>query len=84
MPQNALDLRYGLKSINESLNTSSFPRLRFGIGNDFSKGKQVDHVLGMWNTEELETIEEHIENTKKAILSFISIGINKTMTIYNK
>ena len=74
----------GLKSINETLNTSSFPRLRFGIGNNFSKGKQVDYVLGKWGSEELETIEDHIRNANEAILSFVSIGISKTMNTFNK
>jgi PTH1 family peptidyl-tRNA hydrolase len=74
----------GLKSINESLNTSSFPRLRFGIGSNFSKGKQVDHVLGKWTSEEIETIEDHIRKANEAILSFISIGINKTMNTFNQ
>ena len=74
----------GLKSINEILNTTSFPRLRFGVGNNFPKGKQVDYVLGKWGSEELETIEDHIKNANEAILSFVSIGISKTMNIYNK
>ena len=74
----------GLKSINESLNASSYPRLRFGIGDNFSKGKQVDHVLGKWGSEELLTIEDLIKNANEAILSFVSIGISKTMNTFNK
>ena len=74
----------GLKSINDCLSTSSYSRLRFGIGSDFSKGKQVDFVLGKWSPDEIMSIDEYITNAKEAILSFVSIGINKTMNTFNQ
>ena len=74
----------GLKSVNECINTSYYPRLRFGIGSNFSKGKQVDYVLGKWSSDELMNIDEYVANAKDAILSFISIGISKTMNSFNQ
>src|SRR6187402_1542510 len=50
----------GLKSIQETLNTSAYPRLRFGISNQFNKGAQVNYVLGQWSDEELKTLDERI------------------------
>ena len=57
----------GLKHINELLARQDYARLRFGIGNIFSKGKQVDYVLGEWNENELETLSERIEIASKAV-----------------
>lgn len=73
----------GLKSIEEQLKTQQYARLRFGIGNDFSEGKQVDYVLNNWNTEETEKLEERIDVFKNCILSFIFHGITNTMNTYN-
>jgi PTH1 family peptidyl-tRNA hydrolase len=47
----------GLKSIQELLGTTQYPRLRFGIGNDFPKGRQVDYVLGKWYAEQLPVVK---------------------------
>ncbi|XOD67062.1 MAG: aminoacyl-tRNA hydrolase [Flavobacteriales bacterium Tduv] len=63
----------GLKNVQEVLNTSSYARLRFGIGNSFSKGKQVEHVLGEWTEEELSMLPSRLT---KAAESAISFGLN--------
>jgi peptidyl-tRNA hydrolase, PTH1 family len=73
----------GLKSINETLCHSNYARLRFGVGNEFSKGKQVDYVLGIWNQEELVTLKERIDLAVQTIQGFCSIGIDRTMSQYN-
>jgi PTH1 family peptidyl-tRNA hydrolase len=73
----------GLADIIRTLNTQEFARLRFGIGSDFSKGKQVDYVLGEWSDEEKVTLQERIEKAVQAVKSFVTIGIDRTMTDYN-
>jgi peptidyl-tRNA hydrolase, PTH1 family len=73
----------GLKSINESLGHTNYPRLRFGIGNQFSQGKQVDYVLGEWSAEENELLENRILQCLGAIHAFVSIGLQKAMNEYN-
>lgn len=74
----------GLKSIDETLGTQEYPRLRFGIGSDFPKGRQSEHVLGNFNTQEMKEIKEHIDRACEIILSFCSIGIERTMSQFNK
>lgn len=74
----------GLKSIQDLLQTSTYPRLRFGIGNDFSKGQQVNFVLGKWETEEKVQLEQMIERSCEAILAFTTIGLPRTMSEFNK
>lgn len=74
----------GLKSVQESLQTTQYPRLRFGIGNDFPKGMQSDYVLGKWTKEEFETIKQKVLTSVEMIESFIFRGIQQTMTQYNK
>ncbi|MCB0480001.1 MAG: aminoacyl-tRNA hydrolase [Flavobacteriales bacterium] len=74
----------GLKSINEVLNTKDYSRLRFGIGNEFSKGRQVDYVLGRWGEEELKSLDLRTEMAGEMILSFAAIGPERTMSAYNK
>jgi len=73
----------GLESIQNLLGTSQYARLRFGIGNDFSKGRQSDYVLGEWTTSEKEKIVARVEKAAEAVLSFGTAGINNTMTGYN-
>ncbi|PKP11594.1 MAG: aminoacyl-tRNA hydrolase [Bacteroidetes bacterium HGW-Bacteroidetes-4] len=73
----------GLKSINELLETDQYARLRFGIGNEFSKGQQVDYVLGTWDDEELKLLPERIKMCTEAILAFPTLGIQRTMNFYN-
>ena len=74
----------GLTSVIEMLGTDNFPRLRFGIGGDFPRGKQADYVLEKWNAEERKMLDEKIAAATEAIKSFITIGIEKTMTQFNK
>jgi PTH1 family peptidyl-tRNA hydrolase len=74
----------GLTSIREVLGTDAYPRLRFGIGNDFPRGRQVDFVLGKWVAAELPLVRLKIEKSVELIESFAAIGIERTMTLYNK
>ena len=73
----------GLKSIQQILGRSDYARLRFGIGNDFPKGFQVDHVLGRWDDEEYQTVNAKMESCAEIIKSFVTIGIERTMNLYN-
>ncbi len=73
----------GLKSIQEILGTSNFPRLRFGIGNNFYTGQQVEHVLGEWEEDEFSIIQKKLMVSNEMIASFCSIGLDRTMNIYN-
>lgn len=74
----------GLASIIETLGTDNFPRLRFGVGNEFQKGGQVNYVLGKWNDEEKKLLEEKISAAIECIKSFATAGIERTMTNFNK
>lgn len=73
----------GLTNINEVLQTQNYARLRFGIGNEYNKGGQIDHVLGTWDEAELEKLEERIEKSTKAITSFALAGLGNTMNTFN-
>ena len=74
----------GLKTIQEALGTKAFPKLRFGIGSDFPKGKQVEYVLGRWTGTELPIVKIKIEKSVEIIENFATIGIERTMNQYNK
>jgi PTH1 family peptidyl-tRNA hydrolase len=73
----------GLKSIQESLGTQEYARLRFGIGNQFPKGGQVDFVLGRWTPEESPLVELKLSACPDIIESFIFSGVARTMTQFN-
>lgn len=73
----------GLKHINEILGTPDYARLRFGISAEFSKGTQIDYVLGKWSDEENKTLKEKIDLSCQAALSFGLIGIERTMNQFN-
>ena len=73
----------GLKSINACLGTTNYARLRFGIGNEFKKGQQVDYVLGGWKEEEIKHMDALLERSKEIISSFVLLGLSKTMTSFN-
>lgn len=73
----------GLKHINQILQTTQYARLRFGISAEFSKGQQVDYVLGVWSPEEKQVLNEHIERAGKAVFSFGLIGLARTMNEVN-
>lgn len=73
----------GLNNIIELINNQNFARLRIGIGNNFSKGKQIDYVLNKWTDSELVEIEKNYEKSINIIKSFVSIGIERTMNSFN-
>lgn len=74
----------GLKNIAELLQTEAYSRIRFGIGGDFARGGQVDYVLGCWSAEESAAMSERLKVFAEAVLSFATIGAERTMNIYNK
>ena len=73
----------GLKDIQQYLLTTNYNRLRFGVGSDFGKGKQIDYVLGEWNQEEKEALTERFARVNALIRSFVLSGVNRTMNEYN-
>lgn len=74
----------GLKSIELQLGNDNFARLRIGIGSEFSKGRQVDHVLGKWSPEEETQLPEIINTAAETVKNFATIGIDRTMNLFNK
>ncbi len=74
----------GLKSINELLLTQQYPRLRFGLGNNYPKGRQVDFVLGFFNPDEQKDIPLLIDRSVQAIESFATRGLEPTMNEFNR
>ena len=70
--------------ITEILGTGDYARLRFGVGNEFSKGHQVDYVLGKWSAEEQLQLEPRTKLAVEMIQGFATIGLQRTMTAYNK
>lgn|SRR5690348_4396442 len=91
LPLNKLRLRKGgsdaghngLKSIQEVLGTDKYPKLRFGIGNNFPKGMQVEFVLSRWFPEEVPVVKLKIEKSIEVIENFATIGIERTMNDVN-
>jgi len=73
----------GLKNIQLLLNSTEYPRFRFGISDAFKKGKQVDYVLGEWDAEEKEKLKERLEISSEIVKSFALAGLNNTMNTYN-
>jgi PTH1 family peptidyl-tRNA hydrolase len=73
----------GLKDINEKLNTQQYPRFRFGVSDAFSKGRQIDYVLGKWNKEEHSILIERLEKALNLVKSFGTAGLKHTMNDYN-
>lgn len=73
----------GLKHIQNTLNTTQYPRLRFGIGDEFNNGQQVDYVLSEWNKEENAKMEERLDKASDAVFAFIFKGLNNAMNEYN-
>ncbi|HPR30524.1 MAG TPA: aminoacyl-tRNA hydrolase [Prolixibacteraceae bacterium] len=74
----------GLKHINDTLGTQDYARLRFGIGNDYPKGQQVDFVLSNWSDEEEKALTERLGQATELIRSFVTIGLDQTMNLFNK
>lgn len=73
----------GLKNIQLLLNSSEYPRFRFGISDEFKKGQQVDYVLGHWSDEELKVLPERLELSIEIIKSFTLAGLANTMNSFN-
>lgn len=73
----------GLKNIIEVLGTNNYARVRFGIGNEFNQGQQIDYVLGQWSEEEEKLLPERIDKAIEIIKSFGTIGLNRTMNQFN-
>ncbi len=73
----------GLKDIQDQLQTSKYNRFRFGISDSFSRGRQVDYVLGKWSDEENSKLEERLKTSVELIKSFALAGINNTMNQFN-
>lgn len=74
----------GLRSIDELLATQEYARLRVGIGNNFSKGRQVDFVLGQFPEDELIQLPDYLDQAGNAVLSFCTLGIQAAMNNYNQ
>jgi peptidyl-tRNA hydrolase, PTH1 family len=73
----------GLKNTQLLLNSSEYPRFRFGISDEFKKGQQVNYVLGEWSDEEKIKLMERLEIASEIITSFALAGLNETMNSYN-
>lgn len=73
----------GLKSIHATLNTTDYTRFRFGISDEFKKGKQIDYVLGDWDDTEKTALPERLELASEIIKSFGTAGLEITMTAFN-
>jgi PTH1 family peptidyl-tRNA hydrolase len=74
----------GLGDIETSLGTANYNRLRMGVGAHFSRGRQVDYVLGRIEGEDLAELEEAVKEACNAIQCFVTQGIDRTMNLYNK
>ena len=72
-----------MKNIFECLGNPNYPRLRFGVGNDFVQGKQINHVLGDFAPEEQSLLPERLEKATQAIKAFTTIGLGRTMSEFN-
>jgi peptidyl-tRNA hydrolase, PTH1 family len=92
LPLNKLRLRpggsaaghNGLKSIEESLLTDKYARLRFGIGNDYPKGRQADFVLSTWTDAELPLVKLKVEKCTELVETYVTAGIEQAMNMFNK
>lgn len=73
----------GLKNIEELTGGQNYPRLRFGIGDDYPKGRQVDYVLGRWSQSEIDELPMIMDKAIDMIKGFCTIGINMTMSQFN-
>jgi len=74
----------GLKHINETFGNHVYARMRVGIGDNFSRGRQVDYVLGKWDKKELETLPDIIKHAAGGVFAFGTIGITETMNKFTK
>jgi PTH1 family peptidyl-tRNA hydrolase len=74
----------GLKSIEEALTTDNYARLRFGIGNDYPRGRQADFVLSPWSAAELPLVKLKVEKCTELVETYVTAGIGQAMTMFNK
>lgn len=74
----------GIQSIIDQMQTDIFPRLRFGIGSEFQRGRQSDYVLSPFEDQELAAVNEGLDKAHDAILTFIREGIVRTMNNFNR
>lgn len=74
----------GLKNIEELLGTDAYPRLRIGIGADFSKGKQVNYVLGKWTDDEKAELPHILEKATEVVKTFVTLGLERAMSATGK
>lgn len=73
----------GLKHIEQLIGGQDYPRLRFGVGDNFHSGHQVDYVLSNFSTEETKDLVHHMDRTSDAILAFATVGIDRAMNTHN-
>ncbi|MEX1202430.1 MAG: aminoacyl-tRNA hydrolase [Ferruginibacter sp.] len=73
----------GLKDIQATIGSDAYPKLRFGIGNNYPKGMQADFVLSKWQKEEIPLVRYKIEKAVEAIENFATIGLEQTMSLMN-
>jgi len=73
----------GLKDIQAVLNTTTYNRFRYGIGDTFSKGRQVDYVLGKWSSKEEAALPERLDKSCALLTSFVTSGVTNTMNNFN-
>ena len=74
----------GLKNIEELTGGQNYSRLKFGIGDDYPKGRQIDYVLGRWSQGEIDSLPIYMDKAIETIIAFCTIGLEKTMNQYNK
>ncbi|TPE40656.1 aminoacyl-tRNA hydrolase [Pontibacter mangrovi] len=73
----------GLKHIEQTLGHNNYPRLRFGVGDNYHKGKQVDYVLSKFSENEQPELQTLIEKAADSVISFGTIGLERTMNQFN-
>jgi peptidyl-tRNA hydrolase, PTH1 family len=73
----------GLRNINDVLGTNNYARVRFGIGNEFLQGQQIDYVLGEWDKEEEKLLPERLDRAIEIIKAFGTVGLERTMNQFN-
>jgi PTH1 family peptidyl-tRNA hydrolase len=83
-PQGSHGGHNGLKDIEAVLSSQNYPRLRFGIGNNYPKGKQAEYVLGKFDKNDAAELPLIIDKAADMVLSFAVLGIHQTMNLYNK
>lgn len=73
----------GLGHIQQVLGTENYARVRFGIGNEYTRGRQINFVLGEWTDEEKQALPDRLKTAAEIIPSFCLQGIDRTMNLFN-